>query len=180
MITLPWRHVEIETGRPVGTSLTVAEAQTLRGLAEARWCLEVGAAYGFSAITMAQVARHVISVDPHENEVPESLDGMRANVAAYGLQNKISIVIGRSQSVLPALWNLGATFQLIFIDGDHHMEAVEHDITWARKLLADGDSVLACHDYDEFTCPGVRQAIDHHFTEPYLVDTLWIRYKRDL
>jgi len=41
------------------------------------------------------------------------------------------------------------------------------------KLLREGGT-LACHDYDEDTCPGVRQALDLWKTPPKVVDTLAI------
>jgi hypothetical protein len=53
-------------------------------------------------------------------------------------------------------------------------------VTWARKLLRPG-GVLACHDLDEGTCPGVRAAINRIFGDPQsgdaprpLVDTLFV------
>jgi len=73
---------------------------------------------------------------------------------------------------LPTLVDRGALFDLIFIDGDHAEAAVEHDVTWAVKLLAPG-GVLACHDWDEDTCPGVRAALERVLGVPSeLTDTL--------
>jgi hypothetical protein len=61
----------------------------------------------------------------------------------------------------------------VWIDGDHEAHTVAHDMHRARRLLRPGGT-LACHDYGEETCPGVRQALDAWKPPPWLVDTLGI------
>ena len=159
---LPWRPVQIGDGPAISTSLTAAETDALRELARGRVVLEVGSAYGYSTIVMAQVADHVFSIDPHSGygALPDSLNVMRQNIHAYDVADKVTIMIGHSQ---PAMWALargGATFDLIFIDGDHRAEAVTADITNAILLSEDGPCVRAVHDYGEETCPDVKVAVD--------------------
>jgi predicted O-methyltransferase YrrM len=138
-----------------------------------KWALEVGSAYGYSAVAVAQVGTHVIAVDPHA-WIDGSESAMRGNLAAYGVEYQVTIIRLPSQTALPNLaWPVGR-FGLIFIDGDHAEATVEHDVTWAVKLLAPG-GVLACHDYGEDTCPGVAAALDRLLgPPPELVDTLAI------
>jgi predicted O-methyltransferase YrrM len=170
MMMLPWRPVSISGGPEILTSVTEAETAVLRALAvEAGEALEVGSAYGYSAVVMAKAGARVTAVDPHAGELSGSLGIMQGNLQAYGV-NTVTVSVGTSQEVLPRLPL--AWYGLVFIDGDHTEATVEHDVGWARKLLRPG-GVLACHDYDEGTCPGVRAALDRLFGGPgELTDTL--------
>lgn len=197
---LPWRPVLLAGGSvpAISTSVTAAETTELRRMAAqttvAQWrrahpgdadeedarfapraaaILEVGSAFGYSAIAMALAnpLAHVTAVDPHAGELPGSLPVMRANLAAYDVADRVTVVAEPSQTALPRL-ELGA-YDLVFIDADHREPAVTHDVTWALKLLRPG-GMLACHDLDEGSCPGVRAALDKLFDHPVpAVDTLF-------
>ena len=168
---LPWREVAPGNGPAIDTSLTLAETDELRRLAAGKEVLEIGSAYGYSAIAMALAGGQVYAVDPHLQLA--SYETMQANIGFYGVADRVEIRRGDCRSVMPELHDAGRRFDLIWIDGDHAAEMVDHDITWARRLLREGGT-LACHDYDEDTCPGVRQALDAWKTPPKLVDTLAI------
>jgi len=170
MMLLPWRPVSIDGGPEILTSVTEAETAVLRELATgAGEALEVGSAYGYSAVVMAKAGAHVTAVDPHAGELSGSLGIMQGNLQAYQA-NTVMLRIGRSQEILPTC-PLG-WFGLMFIDGDHTEATVVHDVGWARKLLRK-DGVLACHDFDEGTCPGVRAALERLLgPPPELTDTL--------
>lgn len=168
---LPWRPLRLPGGR-INTSLTPAEADRLRELADGRQVLEVGSAFGYSAIVMAQVAEHVLAVDPHTAH--DSLGVMRANLLAHGCEDRVSIVAAASPQVLCALRHARARFGLIFIDGDHSEHAVAFDVACASALLAKRGTV-ACHDYGEDTCAGVKAALDRLGKPDRLTDTLWER-----
>jgi len=171
MMLLPWRPVSIDGGPEILTSVTERETEVLRDLAaDAGEALEVGSAYGYSAVVMALAGARVTAVDPHAGEVPGSAAQMAGNLAAYGVAERVTIRIGASQQILPTLEP--GSFGLVFIDGDHTEATVEHDVGWARKLLRPG-GVLAAHDWDEGTCPGVRAALERLFGGPGdLTDTL--------
>lgn len=165
---LIWRDVAIGDGRPINTSLTAAETAELQRLAKGGDVLEIGTAYGYSTVALALVAEHVTAVDPHLTH--GSYGDVLANLNAYGVT--ATIVRDYSQIAMPALHAAGMRYDLVWIDGDHTAEGVEHDVTWALKLLKRG-GVIACHDYDEATCPGVRMALDKLFGGPGdLTDTL--------
>lgn len=180
---LPWRPVLLAGGPvpAISTSVTEAETAQLRRLAaEAVDVLEVGSAFGYSAIAMALADHHVrvTAVDPHHelgsHPVTGSRGVMTANLEAYGVADRVEMVVEPSQVALPTLAADGRQFGLVFIDADHRYEAVMHDVTWALKLLRVG-GVLACHDLDEGTCPGVRAALDQLFDHPApTVDTLFV------
>jgi predicted O-methyltransferase YrrM len=170
---LPWRPVSIVGGPPILTSITEAETVKLQELAaDAGEVLEIGSAYGYSAIVLAKAGAHVTAVDPHAGELPGSGAQMAGNLAAYGVADRVNVIAAPSQQALPNLE--AASYGLVFVDGDHTEATVHHDVTWALKLLRPG-GVLACHDLDEGTCPGVRAALDKLFDHPEpLIDTLFV------
>jgi len=176
---LPWRDKRIGAGPYIPTSLTDNEASALWTMAPGQLVIEVGAAYGYSTILMAQVAERVVSIDPHMGygSLPNSLEIMRANLEAYGVTDKVEVIHG--QAAYEALWEMSThpTEQvgLVFIDGDHREDAVRRDVFCAMNL----SRRIACHDYGEETCPDVRRVLDEMErlgTGPTrIVDTLWIR-----
>jgi predicted O-methyltransferase YrrM len=172
---LPWRDVAPGPGPAIATSITDAESAKLRELAgEGRRVLEVGSAFGYSAVVMALARAEVHAVDPHD--WLQSAGVMAANLGFYGVADRVVVDRRRSNEALPALADAGERFNLVFVDGDHAREAVEHDVSWGLKLLAPG-GVLACHDYGEdCCCPGVRAALDGWPPDgpDELVDTLFV------
>ena len=135
--------------------------------------LEIGSAYGYSAIHMAQAgAKHVLAVDPHAGELPDSLEVMQTNLIVHDVADKVTILLGTSQVVLPALSSAGAELDLVFVDGNHDV-AVKSDVSGAFRL----SSYVAVHDYGEDTFPAIKSACDtwaEHCEHVEVVDTLWI------
>jgi predicted O-methyltransferase YrrM len=160
---LPWRDVAPGDGPAISTSVQPEEAAALARLASAAGdVLEIGSAFGYSAIVMALAGARVAAVDPH-TWIPDSLAGMERNLAAYGVADQVAILAETSLSVMSTFAEEGTRFGLVFIDGDHSYPAVRSDVTAALKILRPG-GVLACHDYGEdCCCPGVRQALDEAF-----------------
>jgi predicted O-methyltransferase YrrM len=168
---LPWREVD-----GISTSLTRGETAKLRRLAAGQVVLEIGSAYGYSAIQMAQAgARLVVAIDPHAGENPGSLERMQANVEARCLADRVAIWRIRSEHATTLLRE--GAFGLAFIDGDHSEQAVATDARMAWELLAPG-GWLCCHDHGEDSCPGVAAALDAWRAPDELIDTLWIARKR--
>jgi predicted O-methyltransferase YrrM len=172
---LQWEPAAPGDGPPVLTSVQPDEAAELARLAAGRDCLEIGSAYGYSAIVMALAGGTVTAVDPHEGDtwLGDTLTPMRAALGAYGVTAEI--VRQRSADALPALAAAGRRFGLIFIDGDHNYGAVLADVRGALRLLAPGGT-LACHDYGEATSGGVQAALDELFPAGpgRLTGTLWM------
>lgn len=173
---LPWRDLAPGPGPAIPTSLTEAETAELQRLAAGKDVLEIGSAFGYSTVALALVARFVDAVDPHTAHGSRS--ALEANLGFYGVRNKVSILHETSQHVLPNLAEAGITYDLVWVDGDHTAAGVEHDVTWALKLLK-SDGVLACHDYAETCCcPDVGPTLRRLLGEPdELVDTMAV-YRR--
>ena len=173
MAQLVWRDTPMNSGPPIPTSLTPAETAKLRELAEGNVVLEVGSAYGYSAIHMAQAgAQHVFAVDPHAGELPDSLAVMQRNLALHRVSDVVTILLGYSQVVLPALAWASAAFGFVFVDGNHNV-AVRGDVEGAFAV----SPVVAVHDYGEDTFPEITAACDERRCDTVeVVDTLWIGY----
>lgn len=96
-MTLPWRDVALPhrmSGKPgcvFSTSLTKDEAQCLQRLAKDKRVLEIGAAYGYSTCLMANVAKSVVTIDPHSGygSVEKSFQLFRRHVEALDLQSRL-------------------------------------------------------------------------------------------
>lgn len=170
---LDWRDVAPGDGPAISTSLTLAETDELRRLAAGKDVLEVGSAFGYSTVVLGLVAWSVTAVDPHQSL--NSFGAFWSNLAAYGVTARAVVEMRRDDSrvVLPQLLAEGRRYDLVWIDGDHAAHMVAHDVEWARKLLKP-TGTLACHDYGEDTCPGVREALDAWKPPPRVVDTLAI------
>ena len=166
----PWLDVRITPDGPeISTSVTPQEAAVLMRYANGRDCLEIGSAFGFSAITMARAdASSVVAVDSHwnsnSNQWKDTLPVMLSNLDAYGVTGKVTILKLPSEEALPALVKQGKKFGLIFVDADHSREAVLHDVSWAKQLLTE-DGVIACHDYGLHGIETVTCAVDDLFPE---------------
>jgi predicted O-methyltransferase YrrM len=171
-VILPWRPVGLGGGPPILTSITEAETTQLQALAgDAGDALDIGSAYGYSAVAMAKAGARVTTVDPHAGENPDTLTGLMGNLQAYQANN-VAVRVGTSQEILPTCPQ--SWYGLVFIDGGHDAATVHHDVTWALKLLRPG-GWLACHDLDEDSCPGVRAALERLFDHPTpTVDTLFL------
>jgi predicted O-methyltransferase YrrM len=168
---LEWRPIALAPGRPeISTSLTADETYELQRMSAIRCdVLEIGSAYGYSAVAMALGGAKVTAVDPHA--WLNSYTTMIQNLIAYDVLDNVEIIQQDSWTALPKLFADGRTFDLIWIDGDHEAHTVSHDVAWAIQLVRKGGTI-ACHDYDEATCPGVRQALDAWRPPPRVVDTL--------
>jgi len=141
---------------------------------KSREVLEVGSAYGYSAVAMALAGGHVTAVDPH-SWLP-SLEPMMANLADYGVADKVHVVVETSFHALSVMVAAGRKFDVVFIDGDHSAKAVREDVRLALQVLAPGGT-LACHDYTEACCcPEVGPTLDGLFPEgpTLVVDTLFV------
>jgi predicted O-methyltransferase YrrM len=179
MIQLLWRDVDVD-GKIIPTSLTEAETVEIQRLANGQQVLEIGSAYGYSAILMAfGGAQHVLAVDPHGGQwsfaMPDSLAVMQRNLEIFDVQVSVSMVLARSEIIMPALYDSGARFGFVFVDGEHAEPVVDHDLTWALKLVAPG-GVIAFHDFGEVTCGGVEAALSKRRPEgpTRIIDSLWI------
>jgi predicted O-methyltransferase YrrM len=173
---LPWREVAPGDGPLIPTSVLTEEAAELAKLARGKRVLELGAAFGYSAITMALGgAEHIDTVDSFIS-FESTRQELEKNLAAYRVSGVVTIH-EMDTAELPGGFAAGS-FGLIFIDAGHSYDDVKRDIGLSMPLLKPG-GYLAVHDYDEDCNPRVRVAVDEAFPEGPLriVGTLFIIQK---
>ncbi len=156
-------------GPAIKAGVSDLEAAELRCLARGARVLEVGSAWGYSAVLMAKVARSLVSVDPHMDF--GSLRTFLANLEAHGVRDKVTAMVTVSRRALPELMERGERFDLIFIDGDHSAEAVRFDALWARHLVT-AAGVIAFHDYNTGVSAEVVEGLKGWRPFDRLVDSL--------
>ena len=112
-------------------------------LAQAKKVVEVGTLVGYSAIHMARALPadgHVYSVEFE----PRHAEVARANIAAAGLADRISVHVGAGVDVLPTLAAHGP-FDVVFIDADKQSYARYG--AWAVENLRSGGLVIGDNAY---------------------------------
>lgn len=117
--------------------------QLLLRLANAKKVVEVGTLVGYSAIHMARALPpdgHIWSVEYEEKHAAVA----RANLAAAGVADKVTVLVGPGVDVLPTLATKGP-FDAVFIDADkvnYHVYG-----KWALDHLRPGGLVLGDNAY---------------------------------
>lgn len=132
-------------------------------LAGARKVVEIGTLAGYSAIHMARALSaggHLWSIEFE----PAHAEVARANIAAAGVADMVSVVVGAGRDILPTLERHGP-FDAVFIDADK--ENYEHYGRWAIAHLRQGGLVIGDNAYlfGELMQGGERAAAMRAFHE---------------
>jgi predicted O-methyltransferase YrrM len=143
-------------------AIPVADADLLRDLLiadGARVVIEIGLAYGSSALAIAEAlvtggtagAAHVI-IDAFQDRFHDV--GWDAIVAA-GLSGVCSLLRERSQLALPLLLTEGLVADAAFVDGSHVFHSVFVDLAFLRELVRPGGLIIL----DDCQWPSVDTAV---------------------
>jgi caffeoyl-CoA O-methyltransferase len=115
----------------------------LMRLVHATKVVEVGTLVGYSAIHMARALApggHLWSIEFE----PRHAEIARANLAAAGLADRVTVLVGAGRDVLPAL-EVHAPLDAVFIDADK--VNYDHYGRWAIDHLRPGGLVLGDNAY---------------------------------
>jgi len=115
----------------------------LMKLAGAQKVVEVGTLVGYSAIHMARALPAGGRLWSVEYE-PKHAEVARGNIAAAGLADKVTVVVGAGRDMLPTLDGNGP-FDAVFIDADK--ESYAHYGQWAIDHLRPGGLVIGDNAY---------------------------------
>lgn len=140
--------------------MSEAELNVLTAFARGKDVLELGAWVGGSTIALGAVARSVVTVDWFKGDGHTGARGTKAlfeqnlTAALHLLCPVYAVQSGFDE----ALFQMGRTFDLIFLDGYHTEEAVARDILNAERRLRPGGWFF-CHDAGRYgTDAGIRRA----------------------
>jgi caffeoyl-CoA O-methyltransferase len=112
-------------------------------LAGATKVVEVGTLVGYSAIVIARAlgpGGHLWSIEFE----PRHAEVARANIAAAGVADRVTVVVGAGREMLPTL-DVHAPFDAVFIDADK--QNYDHYGRWAIDHLRPGGLVLGDNAY---------------------------------
>jgi len=158
----------------IPTAMTPAESRCLYGLALDRKVLEFGSLLGYSTIVMAQSAKMVYAVDPHEGyplaDPKPTLTQFLYNLHRYKVRDRVVPIVSSGQDIAWAF--TPKSFGLILIDITRFAAEL---ICLANTLDPD---VIAVHDYGIEDWDGATKAVDKYSKETTrklrFVDTLAI------
>lgn len=109
---------------------------------------EIGTWRGESVANVARFAKSCFTLDLSPEQLRklgrEEAYIQAQGVFSRGLQN-VTQLTGNTISF--DFSSLGRTFDLIFIDGDHHYNMIRHDTNKVFNLLTGEDTIIVWHDY---------------------------------
>ena len=129
-------------------SIKPHEAEVLKELVlkyHVNTALEIGLAYGASAMTMlgARSELKLTSCDPFQQEDYQN-SGL-SKIADAGFQSRHTHIKALSDQALPKLLAEGKTYDLIFIDGDHKFSGAFVDFHFAAQMI-ENNGIVVFHD----------------------------------
>lgn len=136
--------------------------------ADARVVVEIGLAYGSSALAIGEAlltvgalgSAHLI-IDPYQERFH---DAGREAITAAGLDDRSVLVAERSQIALPRLVAEGFVADAAFVDGSHAFHNVFVDLSFLREIVRPGGLVVL----DDCRWPSVATAVRY-----FEVNTGW-------
>lgn len=142
--------------------LSEAEGRALYELARGKYVLEVGSYCGRSTICLAQSARSVTSVDPHDGRgTPNPRDTWEVFNLNLAVWDPGRVVVACRETLQEyCRKECHISYDLAFIDGAHDYDSVLDDARRCKGLLKPG-GLLVFHDYRRPRDPGVTAAVDH-------------------
>ena len=150
----------------IPTALTESETTALQAIVKDKYVLEIGALLGYSTVVMAQTAKCVTSIDPHEG-YPE--DNPRptwapylANLRKHQVQGKVLPIRDTWQHAVKE--GLPAPYDVVFMDltgkyEDTHELLMYLHPEWGWRL-----KTICVHDCGHPDWPGVDRAVQEFVT----------------
>jgi predicted O-methyltransferase YrrM len=129
----------------------VTDIVLLKGLAKqfpACDYLEIGSWRGESIINVVEHTKTCVSLSLSDKQMKElGFKDKQIELNRFFIKNNPKITHIEANSQTFDFSTLNQKFDLIFVDGDHHFDAVIKDSQNAFKLLKDKNSIIVWHDY---------------------------------
>lgn len=147
----------------IPSAVSTSEARLMKEMCSGLIVVECGALLGASTVTLAQVAKTVISIDKHEGYGPSTWEKYQTNLQRFKVNNNVVPIKADVFNVLPHLkgdrW---------FVDLDGTFETTSKVL----RMLPFNTPILI-HDFGRVNCRGVEKAIiETGCTIEQVVDTL--------
>lgn len=153
----------------IPSALSDKEASVLYATCMGAKVLEIGSLFGYSTIIMAQSARVVFSVDPHEGypeaDPKSTLMEYCKNISSY---KNIVPIIAKAENVVHHLGN----FDVAFIDAMGTYDCTKQLLDLVKYI-----PTVLVHDYGHGVWNGATRAVNE-ICVPKVVDTLAIIRKK--
>jgi predicted O-methyltransferase YrrM len=129
----------------------------------ARTVVEVGLAYGSSALAIGEALLTVGARDPRHIVIDPWQAGPFANqgwelLCASGLEGVAQLIEAPASLALARLFTDGLVADAAFVDGSHRFHEVFVDLYWLRKIVRPGGLVVLDDDW----APSVRAAVRYY------------------
>lgn len=137
----------------IKSAVSSNEIAALQQISAGKSVIEIGSLLGYSTIQIARVAKHVVSVDPHDgypyyNPTP-TLPEFLHNLDRWGVLGVVTPIIDKAQNAPPHLTGSDVTF----ID----CTGLYKDTRFCLEQIK--SSIIACHDFGRVGCDGVDRAV---------------------
>lgn len=110
--------------------------------------LEIGTWRGESVANVSSLVKNCYSLNLSDNDLRSSgFDEDYINMHRFFSKNLPNVTHLQADSQTFDFSSLNKKFDLIFIDGDHHTEAIASDTRNAFSLLKNDNSIIVWHDY---------------------------------
>jgi len=110
--------------------------------------LEIGTWRGESVANVAPLVKNCFSINLSDEDMRKTgLDEAYIGMHRFFSKDLPNVTHIQANSMTFDFASLNKKFDLIFLDGDHHAEAVASDTKNAFRLLKDENSVIVWHDY---------------------------------
>lgn len=110
--------------------------------------LEIGTWRGESVANVAPLVKNCYSLNLSDNDLrSRDFNEDYINMHRFFSKDLPNVTHLQADSLTFDYSSLNKKFDLIFIDGDHHTEAIASDTKNAFSLLKNDDSVIVWHDY---------------------------------
>lgn len=148
----------------IPTALTLAETEKLQEVCRDKYVMEIGALLGYSTVAIAQVAKRVISIDPHEgypeHDPKPTFETWSENVKRYGVRDKVIPIVDTWQNACNLnLGRLPYPYDVVFMDLTGKYEDTKECLMhfhpeWGWRL-----QTICVHDCGHPDWPGVMKAV---------------------
>jgi predicted O-methyltransferase YrrM len=110
--------------------------------------LEIGTWRGESVANLAPLVKEAVTLNLPDSEMRAmGMSEEYINLHRYFSIDLPNVTHLQANSLTFDFNSLGKTFDLIFVDGDHHYEAVFSDSSKVLKALEPGSGIIVWHDY---------------------------------